>query len=192
MKKLLLITASPTVGGNGDALIAAAQEKAAETEVEITSIRLREKEIKFCKACYGCAKTGACVQKDDFAGILQQIHAADAILVEAPVYYNCMAAQMLTLINRLCCTFACKNYQLGPQKRIGIMMTCTGSDVEEMKHHVHNITVLPSISRAISASRTEIFTDCTDRDTCGNTMEYLARARSLGAWVMNAQDGEAQ
>lgn len=40
--------------------------------------------------------------------ILRLAHEADAIIAEAPIYYNCMAAQMMNVINRLCCTFACK------------------------------------------------------------------------------------
>ncbi len=57
-----------------------------------------------------------CVQKDDFMDILRLAHEADAIIAEAPIYYNCMAAQMMTVINRLCCTFACKTYQVGPKE----------------------------------------------------------------------------
>lgn len=58
--------------------------------------------------------------------ILRVAHEADAIIAEAPIYYNCMAAQMITVINRLCCTFACKTYQIGLKKRVGIFLTCTG------------------------------------------------------------------
>lgn len=94
MKKILCLTTSPTVGGNGDAL-----------------------------------------------------HECDGLIAEAPVYYNCMAAQALLVINRLCCTFAYKSYQVGPKKKIGVFLTCTGSDVEEMKHHVQLIVDLPSIQR---------------------------------------------
>ena len=96
-------------------------------------IHVREKRIGFCRACYGCAQTGVCVQEDDFMDILHRAHEADGIIAEAPIYYNCMAAQMLTVINRLCCTFACKTYQNGPKKKVGIFLTCTGSEPEEMK-----------------------------------------------------------
>ena len=39
---------------------------------------------------------------------------------------KCAAAQALTVVNRLCCTFACKTYQIGPKKRVGVMLTRTG------------------------------------------------------------------
>ena len=183
MKKILLLTTTPTIGGNGDALIAAASAAAKEAGAEIRHIAVREKNINFCQACYGCAETGVCVQKDDFREILLAIHEADGVIAEAPIYYNCIAAQAMTVVNRLCCTFACKTYQLGPKKRVGVMLTCTGSEIDEMKRHIHNITSLPSVSRAISETRTEVFTDCVSDATCKNSDVYLARAAALGRWA---------
>ena len=184
MKKALFITATPTVGGNGDTLLEVAAAEATGHGAEVHTINVREKNINYCKACYGCAKTGVCVQKDDFTEILALIHEADAVIAEAPIYYNCMAAQMLTVINRLCCTFACKTYKLGEKKRVGIMLTCTGSEVDEMKRHVRNITTLPSISRAISEERIEVFTNCNTKTTCKNMDQYLQMARDIGAWAV--------
>ena len=150
---------------------------------DVHIVHIREKQIGFCKACYGCAKTGVCVQKDDFMDILRLAHEADAIIAEAPVYYNCMAAQALLVIDRLCCTFACKNYPLGSKKKIGVFLTCTGSDVDEMKHHVRLIVDLPSIQRSVEAERTEVFTRCGSHDTCKNTAVCLDRARAIARWV---------
>lgn len=183
MKKVFLLTTTPTVDGNGDALIAAACAAAKETGADIRHIAVRNKTVNFCQACYGCADTGVCVQKDDFHEILQALHEADGVIVEAPIYYNCAAAQALTVVNRLCCTFACKTYQIGPKKRVGVMLTCTGSEVEEMKRHIHNITSLPSVSRAVSEARTEVFTGCVSDATCRDSEVYLARAAALGRWV---------
>lgn len=183
MNKVLFITATPTVNGNGDALVAAAMAEAQRSGAQVQLVNLREKHVNFCKACYGCAKTGVCVQKDDFMSILAMAHEADAIVAEAPVYYNCMAAQMMTAINRLCCTFACKTYQLGPQKKVAFLLTCTGSEVEEMKRHVRNITTLPSISRVLTETRTEVFTNCVAKTTCAESENYLKRACAIGAWA---------
>ena len=183
MKKVLLLTTSPTVGGNGDALMQAAAETALECGAEIRRIDIRDLTINPCKGCYGCAKTGVCVQKDDMASVLAALHECDGLIAEAPVYYNCMAAQALLVINRLCCTFACKNYPLGPKKKISVFLTCTGSDVEEMKHHVQLIVDLPSIQRSVEAERTEVFTGCGSDYTCKNSTAYLDRASAIARWV---------
>lgn len=183
MKNVFLLTTSPTVGGNGDALIAAASAAAEELGAQVRHIAVRDKKINFCQACYGCADTGVCIQKDGFHEILQVLHEADGVIVEAPIYYNCAAAQALTVVNRLCCTFACKTYRLGPKKRVGVMLTCTGSEVDEMERHIRNITSLPSVSRAISEARTEVFTGCVSDAACRDSKDYLARGAALGRWA---------
>ncbi len=184
MRKIVCLTASPTVNGNGAALIESAAKVIKEYGGDVQCVELREKEIRTCKACYGCRKTGVCVQKDDFIEILQMIHEADGIIAAVPVYYNCMAAQAMVFINRFCCTFAYPGYIVGPRKKIGMFLTCTGSEPSEMEHHVGNILTLPSLSRGIEAFKTEVFTDCIDKDTCRNSDEYLMRARESAAWVI--------
>lgn len=88
--------------------------------------------------------------------------------------------------NGLCCTFACKAYQIGPKKRVGIFLTCTGSEPEEMKRHVRNILTLPSISRTISEYRTEVFTQCVSDSTCHDRADYLDRAKEIARWASEA------
>lgn len=123
------------------------------------------------------------MQKDDFPAVLALAHEAGAIVCSAPIYYNCIAAQMLTVVNRLCCTFACKTYPLGPKKKVAFMLTCTGSEVEEMTRHVRNITTLPSIARTIEGEKIEVFTRCVSDGTCAAKEESLARARGIGNWA---------
>lgn len=48
MKKAFLLTASPTVDGNGDALIAAASAAAKELGAQVRHIAVRDKKINFC------------------------------------------------------------------------------------------------------------------------------------------------
>ena len=185
MKKILFLTTTPTAGGNGDALIEAAMAAAQKYGAEVQRLNVRDLNIHPCKACYSCAKTGVCAQKDDFQTVLSALHDCDGLIAEAPVYYNCMAAQALLVVNRLCCTFACKDYPLGPKKKIGVLLTCTGSDEAEMKHHVQLIVDLPSIQRSVEAERTEVFTHCNSKETCRNSPAYLTRASDVARWVCN-------
>ncbi len=183
MKKILFITTTPTVGGNGDILIEASMEVAKKEGAEVQRVDVRDKSIHPCKACYKCSYDGKCVQEDDFAEILDLIHESDGIIAEAPIYYNCMAAQAITVINRFCCTFAFSDYESGPKKKVGILLTCTGSSPEEMKRHVSNILTLPSLQRSISDFRTEVFTNCFSVDSCLHNEKYLQQARMLEEWV---------
>lgn len=67
------------------------------------------------------------------------------------------------------------------------MLTCTGSEENEMKRHVKNILTLPSISRAISEYRTEVFRGCISSSTCKESEEYLERAREIGCWMKSEE-----
>lgn len=184
MKNVLLITSSPTVGGNGDAIIDAARTVMEKAGCSITRIDIRDKEIEPCKACFGCAVDGVCVQSDDMAEVIDALHDADVIIAEAPVYYNCMAAQALTPINRLFSTYAYKAYKIGPKKRVGIMLTCGGSSPEELKAHVRGILDLPSLSRSISAYRVEVFPGCGSSSTCSESKAYMDTAAELASWSL--------
>ena len=72
------------------------------------------------------------------------------------------------------------------KKQVGIFLTCTGSEPEEMKRHVRNILTLPSVSRAISEYRTEVFTQCVSDSTCHDRADYLDRAKEIARWAAGA------
>lgn len=184
MKKFLFITASPTIHGNGDALISKAMCIAAKNSAEVKRIDLWKLEIHTCNACYACKNTGKCVQKDDFMDALALVHEADVIIAESPVYYNCMSAQAMTFINRFCCTFAYPEYEVGPKKKVVVLLTCVGSNEKDLKQYVQGILTLPSLARGIVAFRTEVFDGCASKDTCKNSKVYLDRVDEIVQWVL--------
>ena len=117
---------------DGDTLLEAAKEAAEKAGGQVTVVHLRDKRFGYCRGCYGCAEMGVCVQEDDFKDVLALLHEADAVIAAAPVYYNCMDALMLTAVDRLCCTFACKTYPPRAEKvevftGCGAKDTCAGS-----------------------------------------------------------------
>ncbi|HBI62667.1 MAG TPA: hypothetical protein DDY31_15915 [Lachnospiraceae bacterium] len=71
-------------------------------------------------------------------------------------------------------------------KNILFLTTCTGSEPEEMKRHVRNILTLPSVIRAISEYRTEVFTQCISDSTCHEREDYLNRAKEIARWAAGA------
>ena len=101
MKNILFLTATPTVGGNGDALIGAAMEEAKEHGAKVHLIHIREKRIGFCRACDGCMRNdGTCVLNDDMEEILKLFQKADVLVLATPVYFYGISAQMKTFIDR--------------------------------------------------------------------------------------------
>ena len=99
-KKILILSASPRKGGNSDILCDQFARGAQEAGHRVEKIRVQEKKISPCLACYGCRGTGVCVQKDDMAAILGKMVEADVLVLATPVYFYSMDGQLKTLIDR--------------------------------------------------------------------------------------------
>lgn len=95
--KVVAVVGSYRKGGMIDqaveAVLAGAREKGAETH----KIYLADQHIEFCSNCRQCEQTpgperGMCVQHDDLEPMLEEIEAADAVVLGSPVnYYNATA-----------------------------------------------------------------------------------------------------
>jgi multimeric flavodoxin WrbA len=76
-----------------EAVLEGAREKGAQTH----TIYLRDQHIEFCTNCRQCTQKpgeerGKCAQRDDLETILNEIEAADAVVLGSPVnYYNATA-----------------------------------------------------------------------------------------------------
>ena len=99
-KKVLIISASPRKGGNSDLLCDQFLLGAQESGHDVEKIRLQEHKINYCLGCGVCNNTHQCVQKDDMAGLLDKMLAADVIVLATPVYFYTMDAQLKTFIDR--------------------------------------------------------------------------------------------
>lgn len=98
--KVLAISGSPRKGGNSDVLCDEFLKGAAEAGHETEKIRLAERKIGPCMACYGCRDTHVCVLKDGMAEVLEALKAADVIVLASPVYFYSVCAQMKAMIDR--------------------------------------------------------------------------------------------
>lgn len=100
VKKVLILSGSPRKNGNSDLLCDAFQKGALEAGHNVEKIRVQEKRIDYCKACYACKDTGVCAIKDDMTEILQKIIACDVLVLASPVYFYSIDAQLKTVIDR--------------------------------------------------------------------------------------------
>lgn len=100
-KKVLILSGSPRKGGNSDMLCNEFMKGALEGGNKVEKVRVSEKNIGYCKACYYCRKSGGeCAVKDDMAEILQKMIDADVLVFASPVYFYSIDAQLKTLIDR--------------------------------------------------------------------------------------------
>lgn len=102
-KKVLILSSSPRRGGNSDTLCTEFMRGAIESGHEVEKIFLRDKTIHYCTGCSVCSlDKKPCPQKDDAAGIIDKMLAADVIVIGTPIYFYAMSAQLKTFLDRCC------------------------------------------------------------------------------------------
>jgi multimeric flavodoxin WrbA len=102
-KKVLAISSSPRRGGNSDLLCEQFVLGARQAGHPAEKIFLKDLKINYCTGCGTCYRGGKpCPQRDDTAGVLEKMIAADVIVMGTPVYFYTLCAQMKTLIDRTC------------------------------------------------------------------------------------------
>lgn len=98
-KKILILSGSPRKGGNSDVLCDEFARGAQEAGHEVEKIRVADKKIGFCRACYAC-KDGKCAIQDDMGEVLQKMIDADVLVLASPVYFYSIDAQLKAVIDR--------------------------------------------------------------------------------------------
>ena len=100
-KKVLILSGSPRKGGNSDLLCDEFMRGAVEAGNQVEKVRVTEKKIGYCSACYYCVQSGGiCAKKDDMAELLQKMIDTDVIVLASPVYFYSIDAQLKTVIDR--------------------------------------------------------------------------------------------
>ena len=123
-KKVLILSGSPRKGGNSDMLCNEFMRGAQEAGNEVEKIRVSEKKIGFCSACYYCVQSGGiCAKKDDMAEVLQKMIDADVIVLSSPVYFYSIDAQLKAVIDRTYALLATMH-----NKAFYLVSTCMSPD----------------------------------------------------------------
>lgn len=99
-KKVLILSGSPRKGGNSDLLCDEFMKGALESGNEVEKIRVSEKNIGYCRACYACRDIGKCVIKDDMEIVLEKMIDCDVMVLASPVYFYSIDAQLKAVIDR--------------------------------------------------------------------------------------------
>ena len=81
-------------------------EGAREAGLEVEKVFLKDLKINYCTGCNRCYNgEHPCPQRDDAAGVLEKMVAADVIVMATPVYFYTVCGQMKTLIDRCCARY---------------------------------------------------------------------------------------
>jgi multimeric flavodoxin WrbA/putative sterol carrier protein len=104
MGKRLTIAAvngSPHAGaGNTALMLAMIGDALNRLGLRLDVIHLTDHVIEYCVGCGFCMEQGKCWVPDDHAAILDQLLAADAVILASPVYFFHVTGQMKTFLDR--------------------------------------------------------------------------------------------
>lgn len=98
--KILVIESSPHKNGSSNLLADNFIRGAREKGHTVNTFDAARAELHPCLGCEVCGMAGSCCQKDDMAGLKEQILASDMVVFVTPLYYFGMSAQLKTVIDR--------------------------------------------------------------------------------------------
>ncbi|MDR3210103.1 MAG: flavodoxin family protein, partial [Oscillospiraceae bacterium] len=104
--KVIGINGSPRRDWNTAQMVESALRGAAEAGAACQLYHLYELEFKGCMSCFACLRLGAathgrCSYPDALKPVLDEILAADALIVGSPVYFGDVTAGVRALLERL-------------------------------------------------------------------------------------------
>ena len=99
--KVLMINASPRIGGNTSIALKEMEQIFVHNGVESEIVQIGNKPIRGCIACGSCAKRGRCVFDDEVNQLAPKFEAADGLVIASPVYYASANATLIACLDRL-------------------------------------------------------------------------------------------
>jgi multimeric flavodoxin WrbA len=172
--KVVAVIGSPRRRGNTATLVDAALEELERGGCDCTRIVLADKRIEFCSGHVFCGER-ACPHDDDMAGILEQVYAADGLILATPIYYENVSGQMKTFMDRNATRYYHEEW-LAP-KVVGLIAVAGESDAED---------TLAAMRRFVALSNPEAppvlaLGGLADKPgDAAEDAELMAKARALG------------
>lgn len=99
-KKILFVSSSLRAKSNSERLAREAARGARDAGNEVEFVSLKDKDLRFCKGCLACQKTGRCVIKDDMAELIAKVQSAKTLVFVTPIYYYELSGQLKTFLDR--------------------------------------------------------------------------------------------
>lgn len=186
-KSVVIINASATIGGNGDTMAQTIQDDLGDS-VKVTRFDLRNYVIAPVTQHGDVPPVSDVTNMDRDAMtdlVIPAIHEATALVFLFPTIYNTIDARTLALIGRLWQpTWSNPDWELGYQKRVAVIGTCTGSSPEWLTLNVNALLTLPDVLQSVADSRIDIFPGCSSPDSVANDDEKLAVVHDVAEWVV--------
>jgi len=100
---LLALLGSPRRKGNTETVLDAAISGARGAGAYVEKVVLDMLNIKPCRECYTCSKSGHCVIEDDMQPLYEKILGSNRIILASPIFFMNFSAQSKLMIDRCQC-----------------------------------------------------------------------------------------
>ena len=132
--KIVAVIGSPHgMKGSTGQLLQSLLESVEKAGAQVTTFSLADVEVRPCRACGVCHKTGECVIKDGFKAIRDAMLSADGLVLASPNYIFSVSAQMKALMDRCSGPLHC---QACEGKYGAAVVTSGGSGSEEVERYL--------------------------------------------------------
>jgi putative NADPH-quinone reductase/putative sterol carrier protein len=100
--RVLVVSANPRKSGYTDRLVDLFLQGLRQTKAEVHFVDVTSQHIHACLGCYHCwlVTPGQCVHVDGMASLLEEIVAADVLVVASPIYFYSMSAALKVFFER--------------------------------------------------------------------------------------------
>lgn len=98
--KVVGFCGSPRIKGNTEFFVETALNQLQKQGIETELIRLADKKIEQCSACYSCVEAKVCSIEDDFSHLFQKMVEADGIILGSPVHHSSITPKLKALLDR--------------------------------------------------------------------------------------------
>jgi len=150
------INGSPRKGWNTYQMVESALKGAEAAGAKIKMYNLFDLNYKGCSSCFGCLllngpSHGKCAMRDDLTQVLDDILAADALIVGSPVYFGDISAGLRAMCERLWFAGLAydKDHMLLYTRRIPVKIIFTTNAPQEFFHKSLNESIIGAMNRFI-------------------------------------------
>lgn len=182
--RVLGISGSPKKIGFTNLLLDESLDGARQGGAHTDKIILNDISFKPCQECFGCLKTGVCVQPDGMDAVYKKMAIADAIIIASPVYFGTISAQLKSMIDRCNSIWAANRLKIDRPSNAakkGAFICVAGMDKRSYFTNARSIIKILFATLGISYSR-DLFVGGVDTltDNSPKKKEAIQKSYDLG------------
>jgi len=150
----------------------------------VEKVVLEKLDLRGCRECESCFRTGRCVLNDDMQPIYRLLDETDVLIIASPIFFSGLTAQTKMMIDRCQCLWAGK-YLLGKpigggRKRVGAFLSVGGRGTVSFKGAISVVKAL-FLSIEVEYAGELVIPGIEGKGAVSKHPDALKEARDLGA-----------